>query len=185
MSPPPAWTDQLAEGGRLVVPLHMRGLMARSVAFEREGGHLVSRGYHLCGFVPMQGAAAHQENVIPLYGDDVGLRVEGAIPVHPDRLGDALSQPPVERWSGVEIAGMTPADDLDLWLGTAVTNFGLTTDAAIERCLAPRGARFGISTAVVWHTAPCGRSARTGAGSSSAYMPTVRTPRPWRRSTRT
>ncbi len=151
---PPAWSEQLAEGGRLVVPLHMRGLMARAVVFEREGGHWVSRGYHLCGFVSMRGAGAHREHVIPLYGDDVGLRVEGAMPVDPDRLRDALSQPQVERWSGVEIGGMTPADDLDLWLSTAVTNFGLltTTDAAIERCLAPRGARFGISTAVLGGT---------------------------------
>lgn len=50
----PAWSDQLAEGGWIVVPLRMRGL-TRSVTFERDGNHLVSRDYRLCGFVPMQG----------------------------------------------------------------------------------------------------------------------------------
>ncbi|MGH3828764.1 MAG: methyltransferase, FxLD system [Pseudonocardiaceae bacterium] len=45
---PPAWSDQLAEGGRLVVPLRMRGL-TRSIVFERDGGHLASRSYELCG----------------------------------------------------------------------------------------------------------------------------------------
>ncbi|MBT2402020.1 MULTISPECIES: methyltransferase, FxLD system [unclassified Streptomyces] len=39
---PPAWTDQLAEDGRLVVPLRTRGL-TRSIAFDRDGDRLVSR----------------------------------------------------------------------------------------------------------------------------------------------
>jgi protein-L-isoaspartate(D-aspartate) O-methyltransferase len=33
---PPAWTDQLADDGRITVPLRMRGL-TRSVALERDG----------------------------------------------------------------------------------------------------------------------------------------------------
>jgi len=64
---PPAWSDQLAEGGRIVVPLRMRGL-TRSVTFEHEGDHLVSRDYRLCGFVPMQGSGAHSERVVALDG---------------------------------------------------------------------------------------------------------------------
>ncbi|MGH3694948.1 MAG: methyltransferase domain-containing protein [Pseudonocardiaceae bacterium] len=38
---PPAWVDQLAEGGWLVVPLRIKGL-GRSWALERSDGHLVS-----------------------------------------------------------------------------------------------------------------------------------------------
>lgn len=37
------WVDQLTAGGRIVVPLRMRGL-TRSVAFERADGHLVMPG---------------------------------------------------------------------------------------------------------------------------------------------
>jgi hypothetical protein len=50
--------EQLAPGGRLVVPLRMRGL-TRSLALDRDGDHLVSRSAMICGFVRMQGAGAH------------------------------------------------------------------------------------------------------------------------------
>ena len=49
---PLAWPDQLAESGRIIVPVRMRGL-TRSVVFERDGDHLVSQGYELCSFVPL------------------------------------------------------------------------------------------------------------------------------------
>jgi protein-L-isoaspartate(D-aspartate) O-methyltransferase len=39
---PPAWLEQLADSGRIVVPLRMRGL-TRSLALDRDAGHLVSR----------------------------------------------------------------------------------------------------------------------------------------------
>ncbi|MGH3977029.1 MAG: methyltransferase domain-containing protein, partial [Pseudonocardiaceae bacterium] len=51
---PPAWFDQLAPGGRLVVPLHWRG-QARSVAFVHEDGVLRASDSQLCGFIPMIG----------------------------------------------------------------------------------------------------------------------------------
>ncbi|MGW6455718.1 hypothetical protein ACWF94_07270 [Streptomyces sp. NPDC055078] len=57
---PPAWMQQLTDGGRLVVPLRMRG-MTRTVAFVRDGEHLVSDGFELCGFVPMQDAGDPRE----------------------------------------------------------------------------------------------------------------------------
>ena len=147
---PPAWSDQLAEGGRLVVPLRMRGL-TRSVVFEREGGHLVSRDHRLCGFVPMQGAGAYQERLVLLDGEAVGLRIDGRQPVDADRLRDALLGPRVQRWSGVGVGGFEPFSDLDLWLATAVPDFGLltATKAAIDSGLVASTARLGVSTAVV------------------------------------
>ena len=51
--------------------------LTRSVVFEREGGHLVSRDHQLCGFVPMQGVGANRERLVLLHGDVVGLRVDG------------------------------------------------------------------------------------------------------------
>ncbi len=56
---PPAWTAQLAPGGRLVVPLLTRGV-SRSWALDRAGGHLVSRSNGPAGFVPMQGAGRYR-----------------------------------------------------------------------------------------------------------------------------
>jgi protein-L-isoaspartate O-methyltransferase len=52
---PPVWSNQLTDGGRLIVLLRMRGL-TRSIVFEREDGNLANRAYELCDFVPMQDA---------------------------------------------------------------------------------------------------------------------------------
>ncbi|MGH3905080.1 MAG: methyltransferase, FxLD system [Pseudonocardiaceae bacterium] len=146
---PPAWPEQLAEGGQLVVPLRMRGL-TRSIVFERDGGHLVSRGYRLCGFVPMQGLGAHDERGVALDGDRVNLWVDGDQPGAADRLRDALAGPRVERWSGVEAGPTEPVDDLDLWVATVVDDFGLLTATAeaIDSGLVSKSTRVGAKTMV-------------------------------------
>lgn len=148
---PPAWSDQLADDGRIIVPLRMRGL-TRSVTFDRDGNHLVSRDYRLCGFVPMQGAGAHTERMIALDGDEVTLRVHGEQPINADRIRDALFRPRVERWSGVVFDQVA---ELDLWLGTAEPVFGIlaATDGPIDcglvaRSANPRSANRGVPTAV-------------------------------------
>ncbi|MGH3601443.1 MAG: methyltransferase, FxLD system, partial [Pseudonocardiaceae bacterium] len=51
---PPAWVEQLADGGRLVVPLRINGL-GRAWALEHADGYLAGRDPMNCGFVPMQG----------------------------------------------------------------------------------------------------------------------------------
>jgi protein-L-isoaspartate(D-aspartate) O-methyltransferase len=143
---PPAWIDQLVERGRIVVPLRLCGL-TRSIAFEREGDQLVSLNYRLCGFVPMQGAGAHSERVIPLEGDDVGLRLDGNPPVDAEGLRHALSAPRVERWSGVVF---DQPDELELWLGTAPGVLGLlmATQDPIDRGLVGPSAIRGVPTLV-------------------------------------
>lgn len=148
---PPAWPAQLAEGGWIVVPLRIRGL-TRSVVFERDGDRLVSRVYHLCGFVPMQGVGAHTERIISLDGDEVTLRVHGEHQVDADRLRDALFAPRVERWSGVVFDQVA---ELDLWLGTADPVFGILAakDGPMDRGLIarsanPRSANRGVPTAL-------------------------------------
>lgn len=146
---PPAWTDQLAEDGVLVVPLRLRGL-TRSFALVREQEHLISRGYELCGFVPIQGAGANAERLVLLQGEDIALRVDGDQIVDADGLRGALSLPRVVRKSGVEVGGFEPFDDLDLFLATALDDFGLLVakPAAIEAGLVERSARMGAKTAL-------------------------------------
>jgi protein-L-isoaspartate(D-aspartate) O-methyltransferase len=51
---PPSWPEQLAPGGRLVVPLRWRG-QTRSIAFTPWNDWLRSDSVELCGFVPMIG----------------------------------------------------------------------------------------------------------------------------------
>ena len=53
----PAWLDQLAPGGRIVVPLDLRGSQ-RSVALEWDGACWQSRSVVPCGFMRMRGTLA-------------------------------------------------------------------------------------------------------------------------------
>jgi protein-L-isoaspartate(D-aspartate) O-methyltransferase len=145
-----AWADQLTEDGRIVVPLRMRGL-TRSVAFQRENGHLVGRDYEVCGFVPMRGAGARDQQLIVLHdGEDehVGLRFEDAGRLDADKLRGAFRQPRTEAWSGVTMDRGQPYDDLDLWLATALDEYALlaATRAARDRGLVASASPMGVST---------------------------------------
>ncbi len=146
---PPAWVDQLTEGGRLVVPLRMRGL-TRSIVFGREGGHLASRGYELCGFVPMQGAGERRERLVLLDGDMVGLRVDDGQQLDADRLREALSQPRVQAWSQVTAGPGERFDGLHLWLALAVPEFCLlgAQREAVDRGIVAHAWPLGVPTAV-------------------------------------
>ncbi|GAA4552730.1 methyltransferase, FxLD system [Amycolatopsis samaneae] len=146
---PPAWIEQLATNGVLVVPLRLRGL-SRSFAFSLEEGKLVSRSYRLCGFVPMQGAGANDEHLVLLNGEDVGLRIDGDPVLDVGGLRAALNAPRVVLPSGVEVGGFEPFDDLDLFLASAFDDFGLLVakPAVIESGLVEKSTRMGAKTAL-------------------------------------
>ncbi|NED81673.1 methyltransferase domain-containing protein, partial [Streptomyces sp. SID11233] len=91
----PAWIAQLKQGGRLVVPLRMRGL-TRSIAFTRVAGehgpYLESESARICGFVPMQGSTAHREDLLLVNGTpEIGLRFDDGLPSDPHRLNNAVT----------------------------------------------------------------------------------------------
>lgn len=127
---PPAWGEQLAPGGRIVVPLRMRGL-TRSLALDRDGDHFVSRSAQVCGFVTMQGAGANTEQVLPLRGTRVLVRFDDGWPSgQAPELGGVLDTQRADVWSGVRVGGNEPFDTLQLWLATAFPGFGrLAADA--------------------------------------------------------
>ncbi len=52
----PAWREQLAAGGRLLLPLALLQGPQKSIAFERRGDELASLSIWDCGFMPLQGA---------------------------------------------------------------------------------------------------------------------------------
>ncbi|SBW24296.1 protein-L-isoaspartate(D-aspartate) O-methyltransferase [Candidatus Protofrankia californiensis] len=144
---PPAWVEQLAGGGRIVVPLRMRGL-TRSVAFEWNNGQLADRGYELCGFVPMQGAGEQRERLIPLHGDDVRLRLDDNQQADGDALRAALSMPRREAWSGTAVGKDIRFDGLYLWMAMRLPDFGLlaATKAAVDRGLVAHSWGLGVPT---------------------------------------
>ncbi|MCH0566942.1 methyltransferase, FxLD system [Streptomyces sp. MUM 2J] len=124
---PPAWIEQLKDGGRLVVPLRMRS-MTRTVAFVRDGDRLVSDGFEQCGFVPMRGAGENRMSLAVLHdeeGAEVALRLDGHPEPDTEALRTALRSARTEAWSGVTIGGEESMEHLDLWLTTALDNLPL------------------------------------------------------------
>ncbi|MET8623764.1 methyltransferase, FxLD system [Kitasatospora sp. NPDC004669] len=119
----PAWRDQLAEGGRLVVPLRVRGL-TRSIAFVRRGSRLESESVRVCGFVPMQGEDEHHTQVLlPTGTEEIGLKFDDEVMGDPSDLDNAVKTPRVETWTGVTIGRQQPFDTLQLWLATKLDGF--------------------------------------------------------------
>lgn len=112
---PPAWWGQLADGGRLVVPLRWRG-QTRSIAFEHYGALMISRSVKLCGFIPMLGADG--EGVLPLADGSVSIHYDEDQPVAADTIARVLEQPKQEAWSGVTVDSRGSFDELWLWLTT-------------------------------------------------------------------
>lgn len=149
---PPAWVHQLKEGGRLVVPLRMRG-MTRTVAFVRDRERLVSDGFELCGFVPMQGVGENRVRLVLLHdveGEEIALRLDGHPEPDAEALRLALGMPRVEAWSGVTVAGDESIEHLDLWLTTALDNLPLMAAkiGARQRGLVASASPIGVPTLV-------------------------------------
>ncbi|RLK54454.1 methyltransferase, FxLD system [Actinokineospora cianjurensis] len=146
---PPAWIDQLAQDGRIVVPLRVRGL-ERSFVLARDGEHLVSTGHRLCGFVSMQGEGANRERLTLLRGEEVALRIDGENPADPEGLRAALDMPRVEVWSGVEVGGFEPFHEMDLWLASQAEHFALLVaqQSARDSGLVSPGTRMGAKTVI-------------------------------------
>lgn len=80
---PPAWSQQVAAGGRLVVPLRWRGL-TRSVAFHHHDGTFISRSMKMCGFIPMRGPG-DGERTLHL-AEDVTIHYDNDQPINADAL---------------------------------------------------------------------------------------------------
>ena len=134
---PTVWLDQLAPGGRLVVPLRFRGL-SRTIAFAREQDHLRSDTLIVSGFVAMQGDSAHAPHVVRLSGADVRLVVDEDQTADEKALTEAFTGPRHEQWTGVELGGsegLLPR--LEVWLAGAIAPYGRlrATKAAADRGL--------------------------------------------------
>lgn len=143
---PPAWTAQLADGGRLVVPLTLRGI-SRSYAFAQHEGVLYCDNYEICGFVPMQGDGAAALSTAVLADGQVTLRLMPGQHADPAALNAALAQPRTELRTGVRIGPSIPfGEHLDLWLATSMPGFCLlsaTPEAVKSGLVSPTWAGFG------------------------------------------
>ena len=116
----PAWLGQLAPGGRLVLPLSIRGLQL-SVGFQRAGDVWLSTSAWRCGFVRMLGAYAGPEEAISLEEPSaLTFQVSDGCPVDAEALRTALAgEDAVDEPLSVELATVAQVADLDLWLTMA------------------------------------------------------------------
>lgn len=110
----PAWWDQLKEGGRLVLPLELRGGQL-SVAFKKERDQLVSDSIRSCGFIRMRGAFASESEAPIELGPEPGLlfmMASAAVPTGAETIYEWLQHPlrpvrsgvtvtPLEAWEGL------------------------------------------------------------------------------------
>ena len=115
----PAWLDQLAPGGRIVVPLDLHGAQV-SVAFEGENGHWVGQKPVACGFMQLRGGFAGPGRIHTL-DPATGLRL--AVPddreIDTGAVSLAMAAAAVVRPTGVQ--GLRPDDPWGLGLWLAIT----------------------------------------------------------------
>jgi protein-L-isoaspartate(D-aspartate) O-methyltransferase len=125
---PPAWIAQLTPGGRLVVPLRMRG-HTRCLTLTSDGDHLIAGDNPLqCGFVSMQGHGAIAVRRVPLHGDAIVLVLDDpSTQADAVALRAALERTRVEQWSPVTIdkARSAPLERLHLWLASQPGPYGI------------------------------------------------------------
>jgi len=138
----PAWWQQLQVGGRLVMPLGIRGDLQLSVAFERVNDHLTSRSVRACGFMMLRGACASGPTLSQVQlGPEVGLslNVAAECPLDAGKVYEWLTGSHADWETGLHITPYEAGFSLRLWLmlhepcaGTLLANGDM-----VERGLVP------------------------------------------------
>ncbi|WP_194924888.1 methyltransferase, FxLD system [Catenulispora pinisilvae] len=119
---PAAVLDQLAPGGRLVIPVRIRGGVSRAIALQRDGDHWVSVSSEMATFMPLRQGIADDERVITALSEDGGvtLHTYAEQNVDTDGIANALCFPGHEVFTGVKFRKGTTWEWLNLWLTCAL-----------------------------------------------------------------
>ncbi|MFF8989469.1 methyltransferase, FxLD system [Streptomyces sp. NPDC014983] len=115
---PHAWLQQLAPGGRLLVPQRLKGTVSRSIAYEQRDGRWVSLGSEMNTFMPLRrGIADDDRRVIPLSTDGtVRLQAPAGLNIDTDALAGVLDQPRTEEWTGMTVRAMESPEWMELFV---------------------------------------------------------------------
>ncbi|WP_404190730.1 methyltransferase, FxLD system [Streptomyces tauricus] len=119
---PHAWLQQLAPGGRLLVPQRLKGTVSRSIAYEQRDGRWVSLGSEMNTFMPLRrGIADDDRRVIPLSTDGaVRLQAPTGLSIDADALADVLDQPRTEEWTGMTVRAMESPEWMELFVACSL-----------------------------------------------------------------
>ncbi|KUN02170.1 methyltransferase [Streptomyces yokosukanensis] len=118
----PAWREQAAQGGRLVLPLEIGGY-TRAIAFERIGDVLHAQKFTHCGFIRDRGEHTRTTPVLDLLGDELQLRFEDSVPAPTEGLEEALRGPRHEVATGVIMKADFYFGSLQLYAATTLPGF--------------------------------------------------------------
>jgi protein-L-isoaspartate(D-aspartate) O-methyltransferase len=115
---PHAWLQQLAPGGRLLVPQRLKGTVSRSIAYEQRDGRWVSLSSEMNTFMPLRrGIADDDRQVIPLSANGtVRLQAPVGQNIDADALAGVLDQPRIEEWTGMTVRAMESPEWMELFL---------------------------------------------------------------------
>jgi protein-L-isoaspartate(D-aspartate) O-methyltransferase len=136
----PAWNEQLAENGRLLLPLSVRGPQI-AVAFKRVDTHFESVSVQPCGFVGLRGVFAEQGQQVQLSSEEglVYLTLGEQTEVDTERVMQWLYAPPSDRTTSVSARIQELFSNLTFWVALHEPGFcNLTLQhTAIERGIVP------------------------------------------------
>lgn len=135
---PSAWLDQLAPGGRLLVPLRLRGTTTRCITFERAPDGWRDVNSELAVFMPLRGIGDDAYQLVyPTAQRDVQLQVHQDQTVDPAALSGVFDTKRYEQRTGVLFPPEVPYAWLDLWLACTLDNALMRMN--VQRAAVDRG----------------------------------------------
>ena len=119
---PTAVFEQLAPGGRIVVPMRIRGSISRSFAFERDGESWKTTSTQMATFVPLRkGILDDEQTMTPFDGPgDVKIETFAEQDVDLDIIRTLLDQPAHKLTTSVTFRAPFAWEWLYLWLTCAL-----------------------------------------------------------------
>ncbi|MET9611822.1 methyltransferase, FxLD system [Kitasatospora indigofera] len=118
----PAWREQLADGGVLVVPLEIHGY-TRAIAFRREGDILRAMAWTHCGFIRDAGSLGRAVPEAVLADGGLRLRFEDGEAGDTAGVDEALRGPRYEVATGVTMGAGVYFGSLQLFAATTLPGF--------------------------------------------------------------
>ncbi|MEU0120177.1 methyltransferase, FxLD system [Streptomyces albidoflavus] len=116
--------DQLAPGGRLVLPMRIRGSISRSFAFERDGDMWKTASCEMATFIPLRkGVCDDVYTLVPMAGEgNVRLETFSEQDVDRDALRTVLDQQQTKVYTGVKFRQGSAWEWLYLYLACVLPN---------------------------------------------------------------
>lgn len=136
----PAWIEQLAPGGRLLLPLAVRGTQLSTALDLGPDGVLRSHSVRSCGFIRLRGLGAVDEGAVEVPGVGSLLVPSDGPAVEADAVAAVLADPRGPSGPPVSLGRADLWDGFGLWLALTEPGAGRLLPAADAPALVLVGA---------------------------------------------